>query len=82
MSQTFTDDDLRLLLIAVGLAPDVTEESYGLTFEELDLDSLARMEIATRIQETYGVDIEDDLVAELSPLQAKRLVNERLGSAA
>ncbi|MDF5755377.1 acyl carrier protein [Spongiactinospora sp. TRM90649] len=82
MSQTFTDHDLRALLIAVGLAPDVTDEAYALTFEELDLDSLARMEIATRIQEKYGVDIEDELVAELSPIQAKRLVNERLESAA
>ncbi|PZG34326.1 phosphopantetheine attachment domain protein [Spongiactinospora gelatinilytica] len=82
MSQILTDQDLRTLLIAVGLSPGVPDESLALTFEELDLDSLARMEIATRIQEKFGVDVEDDLVAETSPQQAKHLVNQRLESAA
>ncbi|MBP2708258.1 acyl carrier protein [Microbispora sp. RL4-1S] len=75
--QTFTDEDLRTLLLAVGLAP--TQDDYSLTFDELQLDSLARVELATRIEDRYGVALEID--ADQSPRVVANLVNADLTGA-
>ncbi|WP_084963794.1 acyl carrier protein [Thermoactinospora rubra] len=80
---TFTDDTVRDLLISVGLDRESAGEAWERSFEELGLDSLARVEIATRIQDRFGVDVEADLTAEATPATLKKLVAERLnGSAA
>ncbi|MFC7621301.1 acyl carrier protein [Microlunatus sp. GCM10028923] len=78
-----TDDDLRQLLLAVGLdTAAAVPESYQSTFTELDLDSLARVEIAGRIQDQFGVEIEPDLTAEATPAGIRDLVNARLSGQA
>lgn len=78
-----TDDDLRQLLLAVGLdAATAVPESYQQSFTELDLDSLARVEIASRIQDQFGVEIEPDLTAEATPAGIRDLVNDRLAGRA
>ncbi|GAA3441442.1 acyl carrier protein [Planomonospora venezuelensis] len=78
----FTDNDMRELLKAVGLEAKAGVEGYSRSFEELDLDSLARVEIATRIQDRFGVDVEEQVTAEETPEGLRRLVNERLTAAA
>lgn len=81
-TDVFTDRDAHELLVAVGLAPDAGNDSYERSFEALGLDSLARVEMASRIGQRYGVDVEEDLTPELTPVGMTRLVNERLGARA
>ncbi|TMR95157.1 acyl carrier protein [Nonomuraea basaltis] len=76
-ANTFTEADLRALLLAVGLGP--AQDDYTLTFEQLELDSLARVEIATRIEDRFGLILE--IAAEQSPAQVAELVNTSLAGA-
>ncbi|MGK5552519.1 acyl carrier protein [Actinomadura kijaniata] len=76
-----TVDDIQALLVAVGADGAVTAADHGRTFEDLDLDSLARFEIATRIQDRFGVNVEDDITAESTPADVLGLVNDRLAAA-
>ncbi|MEV4113894.1 acyl carrier protein [Nonomuraea sp. NPDC049695] len=76
--EMFTEDALRTFLLAVGLAP--AQEDYSLTFEQLQLDSLARVEMAARIEDQYGVALEID--ADQSPRAVADLVNANLAGAA
>ncbi|MEU4242872.1 acyl carrier protein [Actinoplanes sp. NPDC026619] len=79
-ADVFTDEDVRALLAAVGADQALGAAEYSRSFEDLDLDSLARVEIASRVKTRFGIDIGDDLVAELSPAGMKHLVNNRLGA--
>ena len=79
-AEVFTDEDVRALLDAVGADQTLSAAEFSRSFEELDLDSLARVEIASRVKTRFGIDIEDDLVPELSPTGMKHLVNNRLGT--
>lgn len=73
-----TDNDVRDCLLAVGLdEATAVPESYHRAFADLDLDSLARVEIASQIRELYGVEVEPDLTAEATPAQIRDLVNAR-----
>ncbi|MEV4159834.1 acyl carrier protein [Nonomuraea dietziae] len=74
----FTESNLRDLLATVGLPSSEGGEELQRTFDELGLDSLARMELATRIQDRFGVDVEDRITAEATPSVVRDLVNERL----
>jgi acyl carrier protein len=78
MLDDMTDDDIRVLLLAVGLEAGVGPETYSSTFDALQLDSLARMEIASRIQSRYGLDIEELITERITPLDVKDIVNQRL----
>jgi acyl carrier protein len=69
-----TDDEVKTLLVAVGAEPDLRPADLDRTFEDLDLDSLARAEFAARIKQRTSVDIEDDLTALSTPNEARRLV--------
>ncbi len=73
---SFTDDEMRGLLLRVGLNP-VPEHAIERTFGDLGLDSLARIEIATRLQESHGVDVESELVGgeDLTPGHVVAMVN-------
>ncbi|GAA2846857.1 hypothetical protein GCM10010517_03640 [Streptosporangium fragile] len=74
----FTDETVRELLLSVGLDPAAGDDVLERSFAELDLDSLARVEIATRIQDRFGVDVEERLTADATPSLMKKLVTERL----
>ncbi|MEU8382918.1 acyl carrier protein [Streptosporangium sp. NPDC048865] len=76
----FTDENVRELLLAVGLDPAAGDAALERSFGELDLDSLARVEIATRIQDRFGVDVEERLTADVTPSLMRELVNERLAA--
>jgi hypothetical protein len=77
----FTDSDLSGLLLAVGAEPPAGPGMFHDSFGKLDLDSLARTEIATRVAERWDVDIEDLLTTDTTPAEVRRLVlgtvNER-----
>jgi acyl carrier protein len=72
-SNLLPDDDITTLLVAVGAEPDITAADFDRTFEDLDLDSLARAEFAARIKDRTRVDIEDQLSALSTPNEARRL---------
>lgn len=61
------------LLAAVGV--EIAEHQYETAFEELGVDSLARAEIAARVQDRFGVDIEDELREETTPADLTRLLS-------
>ncbi|TKA12587.1 acyl carrier protein [Actinacidiphila oryziradicis] len=77
----FTDSDLSGLLPAVGAESPADPGMFDDSFGQLDLDSLARTEIATRVAARWGVDIEDQLTPDTTPAEVRRLalraVNER-----
>lgn len=70
----FSDSDLAALLLAVGAEPPVGPGVFEESFQDLDLDSLARTEIAARVVERWGVDVEERLTPETTPAQLRRLV--------
>ncbi|GAA4233592.1 hypothetical protein GCM10022254_36390 [Actinomadura meridiana] len=61
------------LLVAVGV--EITDAQCETAFEELGVDSLARAEIAARVQERFGVDIEDELREETTPADLMRFLS-------
>lgn len=75
----FTHEDMRGLLAMVGADPNLSDDDYRRSFEELELDSLARVEIASRVRDRFGLEVEQDLTGELSPYDVAELVNRRLG---
>jgi Phosphopantetheine attachment site len=73
---SFTEGDMRGLLLAVGLNP-VPADALESTFAHLELDSLARIEIATRLRESHGADVETALTTgdDLTPGHVIAMVN-------
>ncbi|MFH9064899.1 acyl carrier protein [Streptomyces coeruleorubidus] len=74
--------ELTAMLAAVGLDPDLGESAFGKSFEALDLDSLARVELASRIKSRYGIDIEEEITPASTPADVERLLDARLSAAA
>jgi acyl carrier protein len=72
---SFTEDEMRALLVRAGLNP-VPPDAFERTFAELGLDSLARIEMATRLVESHGVDLELALTVgdDLTPAQVIDMV--------
>ncbi|MFJ5225032.1 acyl carrier protein [Streptomyces sp. NPDC088400] len=83
--QDFTLDDLRRVMrVAVGVDDSVDLESdiSGLEFIDLGYDSLALLEIISKIEKEYGTAIPEDLVPELStPGKLAGYVRGRLSGA-
>ena len=75
---TFGEADMKQLLTAVGV--DEAGEAYSRSFSDLDLDSLARVEISTRIMDRFGVEVDEEYIADLTPGHLVSLVNERLAT--
>lgn len=77
------DDLKRILLQAAGADEgiDLSGDVLGVPFDELGYDSLALLEAVNRIQREYGVQLDDDAVAEAgTPGDLIALVNERLAA--
>jgi acyl carrier protein len=81
MSATVLERLAAVLIDRFGLSAD--ELHPGVTFAELDLDSLALVELAMVVEKEFGVPIADD---ELSPdatmTMAVELIGMRFGEAA
>jgi acyl carrier protein len=77
-ADTVSDAELVRALLAVGADRDLTVIDFDRTFEELDLDSLARAELTARLRERSGVDVEHHVTATATPNQVRRFVRDEL----
>lgn len=65
----FTADDLKTIMLATadeGTAPELDGDFLDRSFTDLDFDSLTVLEIATRIQQQYHLEIEDEAIADMT----------------
>ncbi|MEW2299813.1 acyl carrier protein [Streptomyces sp. NPDC006655] len=67
MGVPVSDQDLIGMLLAVGADRSLTVADLDSTFEELELDSLARAEFAAKLKERTGVDAEEQTTADATP---------------
>jgi hypothetical protein len=74
MSDTVSDRDLLDLLLAVGADRGISAADFDRTFEELDLDSLARAEFAAKLHNHSGVDTEERTTPDATPNQIRWIV--------
>ena len=68
MSNVLTDHTIKTLLVAVGADPAIEPADFDASFEDLDLDSLARAEFAARVRDLSEVLVELGPVAPRHPL--------------
>jgi acyl carrier protein len=78
--QQFTFTDLKRILVdRVGLAEDKVSDDPEATFESMDLDSLAFVEIQLAMQQEYGFEIPDEDAQEILTVgQAIDYANRRM----
>ncbi len=61
MSQTFTFDDLRMILVdRIGVPEDNIVNDPAATFEDMGLDSLALVDVQLAVQQDYDFAIPDE----------------------
>ena len=81
---TFTPDKLREIMhvcAGPGDHPELAGEFLDTPYTDLDFDSLAVLELATRIQQDLGVAFPDDAVAEMeTPRNVLDYVNEKIAA--
>lgn len=81
-----TLDELRAIMRAcVGDEPtaELDGEILDLTFSDLAFDSLAVLEVAARLQETYRIPVPDEAVEKMqTPRDVLDYVNQQLTAAA
>jgi minimal PKS acyl carrier protein len=80
----FTTGELREVMIACagpGEHPELDGEFIDTPYDDLGFDSLAVLELATRIQQDLGVPFPDDAVAEMAtPRDVLDYVNEKIAA--
>lgn len=55
---TFTISDLMdILVIKAGLPPDAATDDHEATLADVDLDSLALIQLVGEVEERFGVDL-------------------------
>lgn len=75
ISQTlFSDADMSALLIAVGVEAPAPPQIFDSSFDELEIDSLGRTELATRVADRFGVDVEENMLPETTPNELRLIV--------
>lgn len=77
-TEELTEHDVRELLVAVGVDRSTADGQLDRAFDDLQLDSLARIQIASRVKERFGVDLEEELDGQDTPAGMRMLVNQRL----
>jgi act minimal PKS acyl carrier protein len=81
----FTTEELKdiMLKAADGTAPSLDGDFLDKPFPDLDFDSLAVLEIATQIQQSYHLAIPDESVALMkTPRDVLDYVTQRLDESA
>ena len=78
--QQFTFADLKRILVdRVGLSEDKVSDDPEATFEGMDLDSLAFVEIQLAMQQEYGFTIADEDAERITTVgEAIEYVNQRI----
>jgi acyl carrier protein len=79
-AKTFTIDDARRTLVErVGMNESDVPDDPDATFESMDLDSLAFVEIQLAMQQEYGFTIPDEDAEQITSIgQAIEYTNRRL----
>jgi minimal PKS acyl carrier protein len=83
MAQLSLDDVRRIMRSCAGVdeGVDLDGDIAEVTFADLGYDSLAMLELATRIQNEYQVPIPDDAVSQMpTPGATIDFVNRRLST--
>lgn len=78
-----TDEQMKTLLRdCAGEDEDVNLDGdiRGRSFGELGYDSLARLEVAARLKRDYGLDLIDEITAEVTPVDVVALINSRVAA--
>ena len=78
---TFTIVELKKIMLSAadGAEIELGDDFLDLPFPDLDFDSLAVLEVATRVQHDYNLAIPDEAVAELkTPRDVLDYVTQRL----
>lgn len=79
----FTADDLRRIIrttVGTDESVDLDGDILDTDFPDLGYDSLAVMEVASRIEKEFPVQVPDDAIADLlTPRALVDYVNARLG---
>lgn len=78
---TFTIVELKKIMLSAadGAEIELEDDFLDLPFPDLDFDSLAVLEVATRVQHDYNLVIPDEAVAELkTPRDVLDYVTQRL----
>jgi act minimal PKS acyl carrier protein len=77
----FTTDSLREIMLdcaGPGEHPELEGQFVDTSYEDLGFDSLAVLELASRIQQDMGVPFPDDAVAEMvTPRNVLDYVNQQ-----
>lgn len=80
----FTPDKLREIMhvcAGPGDHPELEGEFLDVPYTDLEFDSLAVLELATRIQQDLGVPFPDDAVAEMmTPRNVLEYVNQKIAA--
>ncbi|MBB5918327.1 act minimal PKS acyl carrier protein [Nocardia transvalensis] len=61
-----TADSLKEAMRLVAHDPDLAVDSIDTEFGDLDFDSLAVLELVTRVQKEYAITVPDSVMEELS----------------
>lgn len=81
---SFTPETLRKIMYdcaGPGAHPELEGDIVDTPYEDLGFDSLAVLEVATRIQQDIGVPFPDDAVAELTtPRSVIDYVNAKIAA--
>lgn len=81
---TFTADDLKTIMLATAdedIAPVLDGDFLDRPFSDMDYDSLSVLEIATRIQQIYHLEIADEAIADMTtPRSVVDYISSRLRS--
>ncbi|MGP4013776.1 phosphopantetheine-binding protein [Streptomyces sp. 4N124] len=80
MTDGSVDLILRECLAEAGITLGPGDESY--TLSDLAIDSLARLGMATLIQDRYGTDVEDRLTATMTVAELRGLIAEAVAAGA
>lgn len=75
-----SDADLIEVLIAVGADRRITVVDFDRSFEDLELDSLARAEFAAKLRDRSGVDTDDVASPDSTPNEIRRIVLDELSA--
>lgn len=80
--RNLTLDELRRIVLEAAGEPegrDLDGDLGATTFGELGYESLALMEVAARIQQEFGVEVEDAELPGMTPGELVDQVNKRNG---
>lgn len=81
MSKFTINELMEILVVKVGLPRSAVTDDPGRTMSDVDLDSLAQLQVLVEIEERYGLQLDDER-ADMTFGELVELVNEELSERA